>query len=129
MILYRLLMLAALPVLAVLAARRGGLRERLAMDAVPQGAIWVHGASNGELTSARSVIAGLSARGDRVLVTCNNPTAIAMVTGWGMAGVTARLAPFDAWPVMRGCAACVRWSSWKTSCGPNASCPHAVPCW
>ncbi|WP_435169611.1 3-deoxy-D-manno-octulosonic acid transferase [Falsirhodobacter sp. 1013] len=101
MILYRLLMLAALPVLALMAARRGTLAERMARAPLPQEAIWVHGASNGELTSARSVIEGLSAQGDTVLVTCNNPTAKAMVAGWNLPGVTARLAPFDARPVVR----------------------------
>ncbi|MDB6452048.1 3-deoxy-D-manno-octulosonic acid transferase [Falsirhodobacter sp. 20TX0035] len=101
MILYRLLMLAALPVLALMAARRDTLAERMARVPLPEGAIWVHGASNGELTSARSVIEGLAAQGDTVLVTCNNPTAKAMVSGWNLPGVTARLAPFDVWPVMR----------------------------
>jgi len=101
MILYRALMLAALPVVAVFAARRGGLRERMVCDPAPPRAIWIHGASNGELASARSVIEALAARGDDVLVTCNNPTAKAMVAAWGLAGVTVRLAPLDVWPVMR----------------------------
>ncbi|WP_128254501.1 3-deoxy-D-manno-octulosonic acid transferase [Falsirhodobacter deserti] len=100
MILYRLLMLLALPVLALVAWRRGGLAERLALRPLPRGAVWVHGASNGELASARSVIAALAQEGP-VLVTCNNPTAKVLVGSWGLAGVTSRLAPLDAWPVMR----------------------------
>ncbi|WP_136685917.1 3-deoxy-D-manno-octulosonic acid transferase [Falsirhodobacter xinxiangensis] len=94
MILYRLVLLFALPFLCLHAWRRGALRDRLALGPAIPGAIWVHGASNGEITSARRVIEALAARGDAVLVTCNNPTAKAMVEGWNI-GVTARLAPFD----------------------------------
>ncbi|WP_045386954.1 3-deoxy-D-manno-octulosonic acid transferase [Falsirhodobacter sp. alg1] len=95
MILYRILMLLALPVLLLIGARRGGLAQRLGRGPVPQGAIWIHGASNGELTSAKALVSELAARGDRVLVTSNSVTARTMVEGWAIAGVTARLAPFD----------------------------------
>lgn len=105
MILYRLVMLLALPVLAVVAWRRGGLAERLALRPLPRDAVWVHGASNGELTSARAVITALAGHGP-VLVTCNNPTARVMVEGWGLPAVTARMAPLDAWPVVRGFLRC-----------------------
>lgn len=108
--LYRLIMTLALPVLAVwtvvsqLRGRlpAGALAERLGLaPAVPSGSgptLWLHGASNGELTSARWIIARLldDRPGLRVLVTCNTATARAMVQGWGMVQVTAALAPFDA---------------------------------
>lgn len=67
------------------------LRERLALDGIDAAEIWVHGASVGELTSARSVIAAL-AQGHRVLVTANSPTGRDLAAGWGM---PARLAPLD----------------------------------
>lgn len=99
MILYRALMLLALPVLAWRAWRRGHLAARMGRAAWPEGAVWVHGASNGELTSARALIAALEGP---VVVTCNNPTARTMVAGWALPGVTATLAPFDLpWVVAR----------------------------
>lgn len=78
-----------------LCARLGGgesLRERLVMDAPPPAAdLWVHGASVGELVSARTVIETL-AQDMRVLVTANSPTGRDMAAGWGL---PARLAPLD----------------------------------
>ncbi|GGE57758.1 3-deoxy-D-manno-octulosonic acid transferase [Actibacterium pelagium] len=70
--------------------------ERLARGTSERssGAVWVHGASNGELTSAKSLILQLSRHGP-VLVTCNNPTGRALVQGWGFDGVTVQLAPLD----------------------------------
>lgn len=78
-----------------LRATHGGkdaLRQRLVMDSRPSAAdIWVHGASVGELTSARAIIEDLA--GDfSVLVTTNTETARQMVTDWGL---PARLAPMD----------------------------------
>ena len=68
------------------------LRQRLVLDAEPSAAdIWVHGASVGELTSARAIIEDLS-RDFTVLVTTNTETARQMVTDWGL---PARLAPMD----------------------------------
>ncbi|WP_411838639.1 3-deoxy-D-manno-octulosonic acid transferase [Paracoccus sp. ME4] len=78
-----------------LRARLGGsaaLRERLVCGARPgPAAIWVHAASVGELTSARTVITALAARHD-LLVTTNSETGRALAQGWGLA---ARLAPLD----------------------------------
>lgn len=78
-----------------LRARLGGsaaLRERLVCGARPEpAAIWVHAASVGELTSARTVIDALAARHD-LLVTTNSETGRALAQGWGLA---ARLAPLD----------------------------------
>ncbi|WP_372800521.1 3-deoxy-D-manno-octulosonic acid transferase [Paracoccus seriniphilus] len=76
-------------------ARLGGsraLRQRLGMSPRPeQGDIWVHGASVGELTSARPIIEALASE-FRVIVTANSETGRDLVTGWGLA---AYLAPLD----------------------------------
>lgn len=68
------------------------LRERLVTGQRPApAAIWVHGASVGELTSARRVIAAL-ARDMPVQITANSETGRDMAAGWGL---PARLAPLD----------------------------------
>lgn len=77
-----------------LRARIGGgdaLRQRLALDAIAPADIWIHGASVGELTSARPIIRAL-AETHRVLVTANSLTGRDMAAGWG---TRARLAPLD----------------------------------
>lgn len=103
--LYRLLMALALPValvavlVGVLRGRlpRGALRDRLGLSA-GRAEVWVHGASVGELASVRGLVGRMVAArpGLRVLVTSNTATAQGLVAGWGMAGMEARLAPFDA---------------------------------
>lgn len=59
--------------------------------------IWLHGASNGELASARWVAeALLAARPDLgLLVTTNTATARAMVKGWNLPRTTVAFAPLD----------------------------------
>lgn len=69
----------------------------------PDRRIWVHAASNGEVTSARRALQGLLARDPalRLLVTCNTPTGRDLVAGWGDARIEPRLAPVDLRPVLR----------------------------
>ena len=101
MLIYRLIMALALPFLLLwqMQGPRGTLYERLGLTkpTVPGPNLWLHGASNGELTSARWLLDRLiSARpGLQVLVTCNTATARAMVRGWHLPGVTAAMAPID----------------------------------
>lgn len=59
--------------------------------------LWLHGASNGEVTAARPLVEALLARhpGLEILITTNTRTARAMVTGWHLPRTTARIAPFD----------------------------------
>lgn len=99
MFLYRLLMALALPVM-LLAPLLGGWpkgawRDRLGLAPVARADWWVHGASLGELASARAVIAALAANGS-VHVTSNTATGRALVAGWELAGVSVSFAPFDA---------------------------------
>lgn len=79
----------------------GALAQRLGVVPRPTlgPAIWLHGASNGELTSAMPVLRGLLAArpGLQVLVTANTGTAVAMVRGWGLPRVQAALSPTDSW--------------------------------
>ncbi|RJE81715.1 3-deoxy-D-manno-octulosonic acid transferase [Paracoccus sp. JM45] len=78
-----------------LRASMGGpatLRERLVSGTAPAPAtIWVHGASVGELTSARQVIHALSLK-NPVHITANSETGRNLATSWGL---PATLAPLD----------------------------------
>ncbi len=107
--LYRFIISLALPLLGAHALwlrlrgrmPRGALWQRLGLGwghgAPQKPLLWVHGASNGELTSARWLLARLMAEhpGMGLLVTCNTDTARQMVLGWGMDGVQVAFAPFD----------------------------------
>ena len=77
----------------------GDLAERLGRAPVtnPQMVLWLHGASNGELTSARWLVEAILAAspGLQILVTANTTSGRNMVAEWGMGRVHARLAPLD----------------------------------
>lgn len=108
-ILYRLILSLAFPVLLARFILRGlsgrepwqGLAQRLgriAVDLPGTGpVIWLHGASNGEVTSARRVIGEILARhpSARLVVTVNTDTARSLATGWACPRVTVALAPLD----------------------------------
>lgn len=99
--LYSLILALIWPALALVRLAKGeglgDLGERLGRGAAEGPALWLHGASNGELASARWLIEDiLAARpGLRLVVTANTVTGRALVRGWGLAGVTAALAPMD----------------------------------
>ena len=106
MLVYRLILTLVAPVLLLVQGWRRGdwgrsLSESLGFGtAPPQGpTLWLHGASNGELTSARWLVERLIAErpGLRILVTCNTATARQMVTQWGHSQVDAAYAPIDGW--------------------------------
>lgn len=65
--------------------------------------IWVHGASNGELTAARPLIAALAGRlpAAELLITTNSRTGRALAAGWALPRTTVRLAPIDQCGLMR----------------------------
>jgi 3-deoxy-D-manno-octulosonic-acid transferase len=66
-------------------------------DAVPEGAIWLHAASNGELASARPLIEALLAQAPEIdlLVTTNTVSGKALAESWCEPRLSARLAPLD----------------------------------
>ncbi|WP_145106326.1 3-deoxy-D-manno-octulosonic acid transferase [Cereibacter sediminicola] len=103
---YRLILMLLLPFLLMGAgwrrlrgrAAEGEIAERLALRGGSRDRpLWLHGASNGEITSARWLIEAFLARDPslRILISCNNPTARQMVRGWGIPRTEAVLAPWD----------------------------------
>lgn len=72
-------------------------RQRLGGGADMRGALWVHAASNGELTSARPLIEALLADDPtlRILITTNTVTAQDLAHSWNDARIVARMAPLD----------------------------------
>lgn len=72
----------------------GDMAERMVLDspdADKAAPIWIHGASVGEMNSARPVIEMLAKRA-RLIVTTNSTTGRALAQSWGL---DARLAPLD----------------------------------
>lgn len=106
MALYRLLLALIAPALVVRflwRVLRGqeepqDLAERLGGGArAPEGAIWLHAASNGELASARPLIEALLAQAPEIdlLLTTNTVTGKALAESWCEPRLSARLAPLD----------------------------------
>ncbi len=109
MTVYRILVSLLAPVmLLVLLWRRAigretsaSLSQRCGFSAAPRSGdgpiLWVHGASNGELASARRLIATALERVPalHIVVTANTVTGCAMAAGWGLDRLTAQAAPLD----------------------------------
>lgn len=119
MLAYRLFLTLIAPavlVLLLLRVLRGrerwsDLAERFGGGArLSHPALWLHGASNGELTAARPLIEALlgAKPGQHILVTCNSVTARTMVAGWDLPRLTVRLAPLDYRPCLTRFAGRVR---------------------
>ena len=64
--------------------------------------IWVHAASNGELTAVRAALLALLARapGLHLVLTCNTTNGRDLVAGWADPRIDARLAPVDLRPIL-----------------------------
>ena len=103
---YRLIMGLLAPLLLLHAWWRGeglaDLSQRLGRGGQPAD-LWLHGASLGELASARWLVMALMAArpGLTLVVTANTLTARQLVRDWAVPGVTARLAPLDLGFVLR----------------------------
>lgn len=100
MLLYRALMtlFAAKELVSRLWARDGqAMRERLGRvtPAKRRPRIWLHAASNGELTSARPVVDALLTQGRSLLITVNTDSARKMAQGWHLMNTDVLLAPVD----------------------------------
>lgn len=108
MMVYRAIMAVLTPMLVLRALIRGeslaDLAERLGRGGGPPVDLWLHGASLGELTSARWVVEALLAArpGLTLVVTANTVTGRHLVRDWRLAGVTARLAPLDTGLALQG---------------------------
>ena len=94
---------AAMPVLALRALRdpryRSGWSERFGRwREVPAGAVWIHGASVGELRAAAPLVRAVRGRGAAVVVTATSPAGRAEAER--LAGGAARLLPLDLAPLV-----------------------------
>ena len=109
---YRILLSLLSPFLALAFALRlirgretwRDLRTRLCRDLPRQHrdtarppVLWIHGASNGELTAAKSLIETIRAKAPDlpIVITVNTASARHMVRDWQMPDVEVRLAPLD----------------------------------
>ena len=102
MVIYRIL--SSLAFLWLRATRGAAERERFGTpEACERPVVWLHGASNGEMQAARSVVARLRARWPELalMITVNSLTAREMVRGWGLEACEVRLAPVDHLPLVR----------------------------
>ncbi|SPH16995.1 3-deoxy-D-manno-octulosonic acid transferase [Defluviimonas aquaemixtae] len=81
------------------AASPAAASERRGRGPTPAAAprLWLHGASNGELTSARGVVETLLARAPdlSIIVTANSATGGTLVRSWGRGRIDTAFAPFD----------------------------------
>ena len=102
MVLYRMIQAVILPVMALRAvwlwltgALTGPeLRQSLWRPEVQGPAVWVHGASLGEVQSVRAVVEWLCAQGPVLLTTTRAPAKRA-AESWGLSGLSVALAPLD----------------------------------
>ena len=107
MVVYRLILALLSPMVLLRALWRGetfgDLSERLGRGG-SRVDLWLHGASLGELGSVRWLVQALLAArpGMTLLVTANTVTGRQLVRDWGLAGVTAHLAPLDLGLALRG---------------------------
>jgi 3-deoxy-D-manno-octulosonic-acid transferase len=108
--LYRLLLTLLAPLAALIALRQvlrgkeklSDIKERFGAGLagapmMPGSTLWIHGASNGELTAGRALIEDALARDGfrQIIVTVNSITARQLVRNWALDRVTVRLAPLD----------------------------------
>lgn len=102
---YRIFLTALAPALAAGALFRAAtgredrhtLSDRLTGPPAAPGAIWLHGASNGELASAQPLLTRLlEVKPERhFLVTANTVTGRDLARGWSDPRIAAHIAPFD----------------------------------
>jgi len=114
-ILYRLLMrLFAIREIASCVLKRDfeGCKARFGRiaPATSKKHIWIHAASNGEVTSAKPFIARLATKGRHILLTVNTDSAVDLARSWRLPRVEVQLAPLD----LSGITARVH-TDWKVS--------------
>ncbi|MDJ0823544.1 MAG: glycosyltransferase N-terminal domain-containing protein [Paracoccaceae bacterium] len=105
MLVYRLILSLFAFVALAKALPQGQVAARLGLMPAVQGKhLWIHGASNGELNSARPVIEALHAARPEwhLVITCNSDTGVDLVRSWRLSRTTAIPAPLDlAWVTKR----------------------------
>lgn len=96
----------AAPLVAVRALRdaryRVGWNQRLgSWGEVPRGAVWVHGASVGEMRAVAPLLALLRGAGERLVLSTTSPAGRDAATGLAGPDGAARLLPLDLAPLVR----------------------------